>query len=117
MRPERRFKPPVQIVCNGFPDILKAGIAHVAVDKDGILFGQDFCDPLVHFLRRRDIGVPEAEIVDIFAAVDGGQPVSFLKHGADRRAVCHHIFHLLRYHLLHTPFRCLLLMSQHLFLP
>ncbi len=88
----------VQGFGNGISRGLKSCIAHVTVHAVRGLFVQDVDDRIHNGLRRRDIGIPEAEIVDILIPVDAFEPRAFLEHFADSGIVGYKRFHFFGYH-------------------
>ena len=58
-----------------------------SVSDEKALLIQHIANSLVHLIRRRHVGVSQAEIVHVLRAVYGGKLFALLKHGADRGVV------------------------------
>ena len=76
-----------------FPDFREAGVRHVAVDLDGIVFGQDLQGGFFQSFRSGDVGVAQAEIVNVLLAVFPGELEAFLKHRPDDGIGGDHLLH------------------------
>ena len=91
---ERGSETTVQRSGDGFPHVLKSGVAHISVENHRVLCIHQIDDRFPHTVRRRNAGIPQAEIIDFVCPVLLSQAVALLEHHTDGGIILYKRFHL-----------------------